>query len=472
MRLPGWVARALAAGTLGTVLVVASVVPATANFNTVAGYSSRDLAVVGDGHRLKANVVRADGAVIVAEDASPYGDGYLHLVHGPGELIGPANRFGAQLQIGALVLDGGLLYGLSTQDDQLQQGACPLYVVDAGTGAARVLRYWRQCSSEIVVDPLNNDLVLQDGALSSTQPGPIVELDPATGATTGTLVQAPPSDTVEGMAFDMTGSTLFLGNSQSLASGTIPTPDGIYAYSRQGAQLYPAVLTDASPDGMTFGGQGTCFAGALVFSTDPGSGQSAAGNVYLLPHPGAGSRPQLIASAPNPDLSLLWMSAGAGGDPVVSHNGQVTELQCQAAAPPPPPPPPAAVAQPQPPAQPQPAARPPQTGNSVVADPATRGAALVAPPGPPGPAVQAATVQAAQPAAQGAVQGAPAAGLLDALEEDHAFSVAAAGLPLIPGGAWMRLALGGLAVSAMALSALWLIPDPAAVRPRHAWSRR
>jgi hypothetical protein len=83
--------------------------------------------------------------------------------------------------------------------------------------------------------------------------------------------------------------------------------------------------------------------------------------------------------------------------------------------------------------------------------------------------VQAATVQAAQPA----MQGAPAAGLMDAPEDDHAFSVAAAGLPLVPGGAWARLVLGGLAVSAMALSALWLIPEPAAVRPRpgHAWSR-
>ena len=81
-----------------------------------------------------------------------------------------------------------------------------------------------------------------------------------------------------------------------------------------------------------------------------------------------------------------------------------------------------------------------------------------------------ATIQAAQPA----MQAAPAAGLMDAPEDEHAFSVAASGLPPRPGAAWARLALGAMAVSAMALAAVWLIPDPSAARPHlgRAWSRR
>jgi hypothetical protein len=73
-------------------------------------------------------------------------------------------------------------------------------------------------------------------------------------------------------------------------------------------------------------------------------------------------------------------------------------------------------------------------------------------PGPPGTgAIQTAPVPAPQPAvgAQSAAQAAPNAALVDAPEDEHAFSVAAAqrALPL-PG--WARLLLGAGAVTLMA----------------------
>jgi hypothetical protein len=91
-------------------------------------------------------------------------------------------------------------------------------------------------------------------------------------------------------------------------------------------------------------------------------------------------------------------------------------------------------------------------------------------PGPPGTvAPQTAPVPAAQPVAQSATQSAPNAGLMDAPEEDHAFSLSASARALPP-APLLRLALGAAFLTAVAAATYLLTnkhdePSPAGRTP-------
>lgn len=448
-----WASAAASAG-----LLLAAAVPAGAAFSQVnAPFAQQSDLAVGSQGRLMSSVAMSDGSLVVAEMGTPFGQGYLHRLR-PGQQVSDANRLGGQLDIISLVWRRGFLYGIVGDTDP--QGYYPLVRLDPGSGAVlATVAQWPNYQTQMLVDPLNGRLVMQDGG-----PGqPIVELDPDTGQKT-TMVATAPSADVEGMAFDASGQTLYLGNSNDsrAATGTASAGrNGVYAYDRSGTLRFFFVADD-SPDGLLVGRPGTCFSGQLLLTTDQG-------HVFLAAAPSATSAAtlQLVASTPTNGGPLI-LSADQRGNPVISHDGEVTVLECPVPPTPAPVPaaPPPAVQPVQPAPAPAPPARPPAPaavqGHPAVAAPQAA-PAPAAPPAPPPPGLSTAAAPVAQPAVQAATQAvsqavsqsAPAAGLADVPDDEHsiAFSAAALDPPLSP---VMRLLLGAGAVTGMA-AITWVV---------------